>query len=176
MTSLHPLLRVEQQLVEALALHRGLAGREARSVALQLLQEVGIVDAKARLRAFPRQLSGGMRQRVVIAMALAGNPELLIADEPTTALDVTTQASVLERLNQLCETRRMALLFISHDLAAVSQLCDRLLVLHRGTIVEHGSVRQVIQTPRHPYTRRLLLSVPQLGSPERILQPPELPV
>lgn len=173
LSSLHPLLRVEQQLREVLELHRGLSGHRARAAALDLLSEVGIVDPEARLRAWPHQLSGGMRQRVVIAMALAGSPDLLIADEPTTALDVTTQAAVLDRLNQLCRTRRTALLFISHDLSVVSQLCDRVLVMHHGRIVEQGPVATVIERPQHPYTRRLLQSIPVLGDPERILRATE---
>ncbi len=169
MTSLHPLRRIETQIGESLRLHRGLGKRDARAVALSLLREVGIVDPEARLRAFPHQLSGGMRQRVVIAMALAGEPDLLIADEPTTALDVTTQAKVLFRLDELCRRRNAALLFISHDLAVVSQLCERVLVMYRGRLVEEGPTESVIEAPRHDYTRRLLDSVPKLGEPQHIL-------
>jgi ABC-type dipeptide/oligopeptide/nickel transport system ATPase component len=173
MTSLHPLRRIDHQLREALELHRGITGSRARAVALELLDEVGIVDPEARLEAWPHQLSGGMRQRVVIAMALAGNPELLIADEPTTALDVTTQANVLDRLHQLCRTRNAALLFITHDLSVVSQLCDRVLVMYRGSIVERGTTPEVLAAPQHDYAKRLLRAVPRLGHPEHILAKPE---
>ncbi len=169
MTSLHPFRRVEQQLGEALRLHRGLGVESRKPAALLLLREVGIQDPEARLRAYPHQLSGGMRQRVVIAMALAGEPDLLIADEPTTALDVTTQASVLTQLDALCRRRSAALLFISHDLAVVSQICDRVLVMRRGTIVEEGRTTQIIEAPQHAYTKRLLASVPKLGEPGIII-------
>ncbi len=170
MTSLHPLMRIERQLTEVLELHRGLRGEAARQTALELLRDVGISDPEARLSAWPHQLSGGMRQRVVIAMALGGEPDLLIADEPTTALDVTTQAGVLDRLRELCDRRGTALLFISHDLAVVSQLCDRVLVMNEGRLVESGSVRHIIEAPVHPYTQRLLAAVPELGNPAHILE------
>jgi peptide/nickel transport system permease protein len=171
MTSLHPLMRVGAQLTESLELHRGLTGAEARAEGVRLLTEVGIVDPEAGFDAWPHQLSGGMRQRAVIAMALAGESEVLIADEPTTALDVTTQAAVLECLESLCARRGLALLFITHDLALLSQLCDRVLVMYRGTIVERGSTRDVLERPQHPYTKQLISNVVELGAPERILGP-----
>lgn len=169
MTSLHPLRSVGCQLCEVLWLQRGLRGDAARRQTLKLMHQVGIPEPETRLRAFPHQLSGGMRQRVVIAMALASEPRLMIADEPTTALDVTTQQSVLETLRRSCDDRGMALLFISHDLAVVSQLCDRILVMTHGRIVEQGTIADVIGRPRQDYTRQLIASVPCLGQPERIL-------
>lgn len=173
MTSLHPLLRVGTQIGEALEIHQNLTGETARQRATALLEEVDIADASAVLRAFPHQLSGGMRQRVAIAMALSGDPELLIADEPTTALDVTTQANVLECLRRLTKHRGAALLFISHDLAVVRQLCDRVLVMRRGRIVERGTVTEITSSPKHDYTRHLVRSVPELGNPTHILGPEE---
>jgi peptide/nickel transport system permease protein len=175
MTSLHPLLRIGRQLGEALELHQNLSGGDARRRARELLEEVDIAGASAVLDAYPHQLSGGMRQRVSIAMALSGDPELLIADEPTTALDVTTQAGVLECLQRLTKQRNLALLFISHDLAVVSQLCDRVLVLQRGRVVERGQVASVVASPSHPYTRHLLRSVPELGNPAHILEGEDRP-
>lgn len=173
MTSLHPLLRVERQLVEVLQRHQGLAADAAHKRARDLLSDVGIADPEARLSSYPHELSGGMRQRVVIAMALAGNPQLLILDEPTTALDTTTQAAVIELLRSLCTERNAALLFISHDLAVVSQLCQRALVMHEGRVVEDGSVQDITERPAHDYTRRLVAAVPQLGRPEKILDAPD---
>lgn len=167
--SLHPLRRVGVQLTEALTLHQGLRGRTAKQAALQLLSEVGIADEARRFHAWPHELSGGMQQRVVIAMALAGQPRLLIADEPTTALDVTTQATVMSLMTLLCEQRQTALLFITHDLAVASEVCQRVLVMRHGRIVEQGSVREITRFPRHAYTRRLLDAVPVLGAPDRLL-------
>jgi peptide/nickel transport system permease protein len=168
-SSLHPLLSIGRQLTEGLELHQRLTREAARRRASELLEEVDLADTPGILRAFPNQLSGGMRQRVAIAMALSGDPELLVADEPTTALDVTTQANVLYCLNRLVERRGAALLFISHDLAVVSQLCDRILVMRRGDVVERGPVSNVLHSPAHEYTKRLLRSVPRLGDPAHIL-------
>lgn len=169
MSSLHPLRRIGKQLTEVLSLHQNMHGEEAKRAAVKLLEDVDIVDPVSRFDAWPHQLSGGMRQRVVIAMALAGEPELLIADEPTTALDVTTQANVLSLISSLCEKRGTALLFISHDLAVVSQVCDRVLVMHQGRVIEEGSVDDIIGHPEQEYTRKLIGAIPVLGNPERIL-------
>lgn len=171
MTSLHPLYRIGQQLEPLILLHRGVRGEAATEIAIELLSAVGLADPRRVLRAFPHELSGGMRQRVAIALALSGEPTLLLADEPTTALDVTTQAQVLARLRALCDERGAALLFISHDLAVVSQLCDRVLVMHRGQIVERAATERLLAEPVHDYTRRLLEAVPELGRPEKILYP-----
>jgi peptide/nickel transport system ATP-binding protein len=147
---------VGEQIGEAVELHKGVARAEARGVAADLLREVGIPDAKARMGAYPHQLSGGMRQRVMIAMALAGEPALLVADEPTTALDVTIQAQILALLKALREERGMALLLISHDLRVVAQLCKTVFVMYAGRMVETGPTSEVLSHPKHPYTRGLL--------------------
>ncbi len=168
--NLHPLFTIGRQLVEGLERHGRLTPAAARKRARELLEEVDIADAEGILQSFPNQLSGGMRQRVAIAMALSGDPELLVADEPTTALDVTTQATVLDCLNRLVKRRGAALLFISHDLAVVSQLCDRILVMRGGRVVEEGPVGDVLRAPENDYTERLLRSVPRLGDPAHILK------
>ena len=160
MTSLNPLHTVGRQVAEILTLHRGLSGRAARARALELLELVGIRDAAARLGAYPHQLSGGQRQRVMIATALANEPELLIADEPTTALDVTVQAQILRLLADLKGRTRMAMLFITHDLGIVRSIADRVCVMTAGRIVEHGPVAEVFARPQHEYTRRLLAAEP----------------
>jgi microcin C transport system ATP-binding protein len=164
MTSLNPLHTIERQVAEVLALHRGLRGTKARDRVVELLERVGIRDPGSRLDAFPHQLSGGQRQRVMIAMALANEPDLLIADEPTTALDVTIQAQVLELLKDLQQQLGMALLLITHDLGIVKRMVDRVYVMNQGEIVEHGLVEQVFESPAHEYTRHLLESEPS-GSP-----------
>ena len=160
MTSLNPVHRVGSQVVEALQLHRGLRGREAAAVAVELLAEVRLPDPEVRFGEYPHQLSGGMRQRVMIAMALSCEPRLLIADEPTTALDVTTQAQILGLLSDLRQRRGMAVLLISHDLGVVAEFCDRVAVMYAGQIVEEGSAQEVFHHPRHPYTQGLLASLP----------------
>ena len=160
MTSLNPLHTIEKQIGEILALHAGLTGAKARARIVELLEEVGIRDAAKRLDAYPHQLSGGQRQRVMIAMALANEPDLLIADEPTTALDVTVQAQILALLKEIQKRRGMAMLFITHDLRVAAQLCDTVIVMHRGEIVEHGPTASLYAQPQHDYTRRLLASVP----------------
>jgi len=156
MTSLNPLHSVERQIVESLTLHQGLTGAAARAKALELMDKVGIQDAESRLSAYPHQLSGGQRQRVMIAMALANGPKLLVADEPTTALDVTIQAQILDLLAGLKRAEGMSMLFITHDLSIVRRVADRVCVMQNGEIVEQGPTAQVFDNPQHPYTRRLL--------------------
>ncbi|MCP5425395.1 MAG: dipeptide ABC transporter ATP-binding protein [Gammaproteobacteria bacterium] len=161
MTSLNPCYTVGFQLMETLKVHQNLNRTERRQRALQLLEQVGIPDPASRLRAFPHQLSGGMSQRVVIAMAIACNPRLLIADEPTTALDVTIQAQIMDLLKDLQQRHGMALLLITHDLAVVAESCARVVVMYAGQIVETGLVRDVFSAPRHPYTAALLDALPE---------------
>jgi ABC-type dipeptide/oligopeptide/nickel transport system ATPase component len=161
MTALNPVMRVGDQVSEAVAAH-GHPKREAEQRAVQALGDVGIPEPERRARDYPHQLSGGQRQRVMIAMAIVNRPQLLIADEPTTALDVTVQAQILELLAELRHKFGLAMLFISHDLAVVSQVADRVAVMYAGSIVEQGSVAEIFRSPEHPYTRGLLHSVPTL--------------
>ncbi|MFN3643335.1 MAG: ABC transporter ATP-binding protein [Gemmobacter sp.] len=167
MTSLNPLHTIEKQLGEALALHQGLSGAAARVRILDLLAKVGIRDAESRLGAYPHQLSGGQRQRVMIAMALANGPDLLIADEPTTALDVTIQAQILDLLMDLKRREGLSLLFITHDLGIVRRFADRVCVMRHGEIVEQGPAAEVFASPRHDYTRTLLAAEPK-GRPDPV--------
>ncbi len=160
MTSLNPLHTLEKQLSESLALHQGLTGAKARARIVQLLDRVGIRDAESRLADYPHQLSGGQRQRVMIAMALANGPDLLIADEPTTALDVTIQAQILDLLAELKADEGLSMLFISHDLGIVRRIADRVCVMKDGEIVEQGPVDRIFADPQHPYTRKLLAAAP----------------
>jgi peptide/nickel transport system ATP-binding protein/oligopeptide transport system ATP-binding protein len=162
MTSLNPVYTVGEQIAEALRLHRNLNKKDAWSEAIEALKEVTIPDPSRRVNDYPHQLSGGMRQRVMIAMALACNPELLIADEPTTALDVTIQAQILELLDELRQTRKLAVLLITHDLGVVAEVADRVCVMYTGRIVEESGVDEIFQKPKHPYTEGLLKSVPKL--------------
>jgi len=164
LTSLNPYLRVEEQLGEVLELHLNLRGAAARARMLEMLSQVGI-PGEERLRAYPHQLSGGMRQRICIAMALLCNPELLIADEPTTMLDVTIQAQILELLRSLQKLRRMSILFITHDLGVVSEICDRVIVMYAGRIVEQARTADLLHAPLHPYTEALLRSTPRVDVP-----------
>ena len=164
LSSLNPYLRVEEQLSEVLDLHLHLRGPAARARMLEILAQVGIVGEE-RLRAYPHQLSGGMRQRISIAMALLCNPELLIADEPTTMLDVTIQAQILELLRSLQRERQMSILFITHDLGVVSEICDRVIVMYAGRIVEQARTAEVLHAPLHPYTEALLRSTPRVDVP-----------
>ena len=167
MTSLNPLHTIRTQLGESLALHQGLTGDAARARIIGLLQKVGIREAESRLDAYPHQLSGGQRQRVMIAMALANGPDLLIADEPTTALDVTIQAQILELLADLKRTEGLSLLFITHDLGVVRRIADRVCVMQGGAIVEQGPTAQIFGAPRHPYTQKLLAAQPA-GRPDPV--------
>ncbi len=171
MTSLNPVFTVADQISESLRAHRRMSGADARARALELLQEVGIPDPEARLDQYPHQLSGGMRQRVMIAIALASEPELLIADEPTTALDVTVQAQILEVLDRLRQKRGMAVLLITHDLGIVAGRADRVAVMYAGRIVEEAPTAELFARPSHPYTRGLLASVPRLTGPVARLTP-----
>jgi peptide/nickel transport system ATP-binding protein len=160
MTSLNPVMRVGDQVGEPLVLHRGLSRREARAQAVELFKKVGIADPERRVLAYPHELSGGMRQRVMIAMAIACGPRLLIADEPTTALDVTIQAQILELLSELRRTTGAALLLITHDLGVVAETCDEVAVMYAGQVVERAPARAAFGSPRHPYTLGLLRSIP----------------
>lgn len=164
MTSLNPLHTIERQIGEILSLHQGLEGAPARARVLELLHQVGIREPEKRLSAYPHELSGGQRQRVMIAMALANRPKLLIADEPTTALDVTVQAQILELLGRLKSEHGMSMLFITHDLGIVRKFADRVCVMTKGKIVEAGSVEDIFERPQHPYTKKLLASEPR-GEP-----------
>jgi peptide/nickel transport system ATP-binding protein len=164
MTSLNPVFTVGEQIAEALRLHRKLSGREARQATIEAMREVAIPDPARRFKDYPHQLSGGMRQRVMIAMALACNPKLLIADEPTTALDVTIQAQILELLDELRKQRELAVLLITHDLGVVAEVADRVAVMYTGRIVEQSPVDELFARPKHPYTEGLLRSVPKLTS------------
>ena len=162
MTSLNPVFTVGEQIAEALRLHRGLSRKDARKGAVEAMREVSIPDPELRVDDYPHQLSGGMRQRVMIAMALACDPKLLIADEPTTALDVTIQAQILELLDNLRKTRDLAVLLITHDLGVVAEVADRVAVMYTGKIVEQSPVDELFARPKHPYTEGLLRSVPKL--------------
>jgi peptide/nickel transport system ATP-binding protein len=171
MTSLNPVFTVGDQIMEGILAHFKLRRAEARSRALRLLQEVGIPDPEARLNAYPHQLSGGMRQRVMIAIALAAEPEILVADEPTTALDVTVQAQILEVLDQLRTSRGMAVLLITHDLGIVAGRADRVAVMYAGQIIEEAPTAGLFANPSHPYTQGLFASVPRISGPLRRLTP-----
>ncbi len=162
-SSLNPVFSVGDQIAETLRLHRGMDRRAARAEAVRLLGEVGIPEPARRVDEYPHQLSGGMRQRVMIAMAISCSPKLLIADEPTTALDVTIQAQILELLAELRRTLGMAVLLITHDLGVVAEVCDRVVVMYAGQVVETGTVEDIFVRPAHPYTRGLLGSLPSVG-------------
>ena len=162
MTSLNPYMRVEAQLTEVLTRHRGMSGRQAAAAAVEMLDRVRIPDARRRIRFYPHEFSGGMRQRVMISMALLCQPALLFADEPTTALDVTVQAEILALLAELSRTMAATVVIVTHDLGVVAELCDRVIVLYGGRIMEQGTVEQIFYAPRHPYTKGLLASTPRL--------------
>jgi ABC-type dipeptide/oligopeptide/nickel transport system ATPase component len=170
-TSLNPLVRAGEQIARVVRLHRRVGREEAREAAIELMHSVGIEDPGRRARAYPHQLSGGMAQRVMIAMALAAQPELLIADEPTTALDVTIQAQIFDLLLDLRDSHDMSVLLITHDLAVVAETSDRVLVLYQGRLVESGTTRAIFEEPAHPYTQRLTRSI--LRADRRVEVPPE---
>ena len=179
MTSLNPYLRISEQLIEPLLIHENISKAAALARGLAMLEAVGINDAARRIHAYPHEFSGGMRQRVMIAMALITRPEILIADEPTTALDVTVQAQILELIRKLQQELGMAVIFVTHDLGVVSGLCDRVQVMYAGRIVETADTRTLFHTPRHPYTRALQRSIPSLQPKGRELYtipglPPDL--
>ena len=169
LSTLHPLYRIVDQLIEAIRVHEPVSHAEAQKRAVKLLEDVRIPNAAGRVGAFPHELSGGMRQRVGIAMALANDPDIIIADEPTTALDVTVQAQILALLDELRQRRGLAILFITHDFGVVGQLCDRVAVMYGGRIVETGPTQEVLEAPAHPYTKRLIACVPELGGGRRVL-------
>tara|TARA_Y100001970_G_C14217935_1_gene850803 strand:+ start:23 stop:1006 length:984 start_codon:yes stop_codon:yes gene_type:complete len=162
MTSLNPVLTIGKQLTETMELHLGLNSEEATNRAIELLEMVGIPDAASRLPQYPHQFSGGMRQRVMIAMAMSCNPRLIIADEPTTALDVTIQAQILDLMQDLCRQNGVALIVITHNLGVVARYADRVNVMYAGNVVERGSAQEIYHNPHHPYTKGLLNSVPRL--------------
>ena len=171
MTSLDPLFAVGEQVAEAIRFHQGLSNAAAKAHVVQLFEQVGIPRAAERVNSYPHQLSGGMRQRVMIAMAIACGPRLLIADEPTTALDVTIQAQILDLLRRLNHERRMAILLVTHDLGVVAQTCERVMVMYAGRIVERAPVRPLFAAPLHPYTRGLLASIPDIADRRERLSP-----
>lgn len=171
MSALNPILNIETQLTEAILMHHDVTKTEAKKRAIDLLNKVRIPEAKNQMKRYPHQLSGGMRQRVMIAMALASNPSLLIADEPTTALDVTIQAQILNLLKVLQSETGMSVLFITHDMGVVAEIADRVLVMYKGDIVERGHCRDIFHSPQHSYTKKLISSVPRLGSMEGELKP-----
>ena len=172
MTSLNPLFTVESQLTEPLRIHQNMNKAQARAKALELLKQVEIPNPEARLKQYPHELSGGMRQRVMIAIAIACGPKMVIADEPTTALDVTIQAQILELLEHLKQETQTSIIMITHDLGVIASMCSRILVMYGGVIVEEGTAREIFYDPRHPYTWGLLNSIPKLtGNPNEKLIP-----
>ena len=180
MTSLNPVLSIERQLTEALELHLGMGKNDARQEAVRRLDQVGIPDPEGRIKQYPHQFSGGMRQRVMIAMALSCNPKLIIADEPTTALDVTIQAQILELMKDLSKQYGVSLIIITHNLGVVARYADRVNIMYAGKIIERGTAAEIYANPKHPYTLGLLNSVPRLDLPRREKldpiegQPPDL--
>ena len=168
MTSLNPLFTIGQQMVKLIRRHRKLSKKEAEELAIHWLDQVGIPDSRERLNSYPHEFSGGMRQRVIIAMALCLEPDLVIADEPTTALDVTIQAQVLNLLNELKEKENRSVILITHDLGVVANTCNRVIVMYGGRILESGSTEEIFTNPKHPYTRGLLSSLPRKDQKERL--------
>jgi peptide/nickel transport system ATP-binding protein len=167
MTALNPVHRVGRQITESLKLHRGLSDADALAAAVAMLDKVGIPSPEVRVTEYPHQLSGGMRQRVMIAMALVCDPALVIADEPTTALDVTIQAQILELLQKMQNEAGTSIIMITHDLGVIAETCDDVVVMYAGRVAEQGSVEDVFSNPRHPYTQGLLASIPRLSTPRK---------
>ena len=172
MTALNPVLRIGEQICEPLIYHQGLSRNQAREKALKLMQQVGIPDPEKRFFDFPHSLSGGMRQRIVIAMALSCSPKIILADEPTTALDVTIQAQILNLLQKMQKTNNMAIILITHDLGLVARTCQRVNVMYAGKIVEQSPVREIFNSPLHPYTQGLLDSLPRIDKDKKLLPIP----
>lgn len=173
LTSLNPLYRIGEQLTETILTHLDMSPAEARKRAISLLDEVGIPAPETRIDAYPHQFSGGMRQRVVIALALAGEPDLVIADEPTTALDVSVQAQIIQLLKRLCRERGMAIMLITHDMGVIAETADRVAVLYAGRIAEVGATRELVHNPQHPYTSGLMSSIPSMDEDsDRLVQIP----
>ncbi len=174
LTSLNPLYRIGDQIIETIRTHANVSAGTARQQAIELLQEVGIQGARARIDAYPHEFSGGMRQRVVLALALCADPDLLIADEPTTALDVSIQAQIIALIKRLCRQRGTAVMLITHDMGVIAETADRVAVMYAGRIAEIGPVRDVVRHPHHPYTRGLMGAIPsaEVASPARLTQIP----
>jgi len=170
MASLNPVLTIGRQLMEVLQFHLNYSRKEAKNRAIELLEMVGISSPETRLKHYPNQLSGGMRQRVVIAIALASDPEIIIADEPTTALDVTIQAQIIGLMKNLIKDRQTSLIFITHDLALVSEIADRIMVMYAGDVIEHGRKSKIISNPVHPYTKGLIKSIPVMDRDQKRLE------
>lgn len=173
MSSLNPSMRIDRQMIEGIRLHTKMTKAEARQHAASMLQKVGIPDPERVLKNYPHQLSGGMSQRVMIAMAMSCNPKLLIADEPTTALDVTIQAQILDLMRKIQKEEKSSILLITHDLGVVAEMCSRVIVMYAGKIVEEAPVEELFANPQHPYTQGLIASVPKLGSGVKVL--PSIP-
>ena len=173
MSSLNPAMRIDKQMIEGIRLHTDLSKEEARKRAAEILAQVGIPDPERVLKNYPHQLSGGMSQRVMIAMAMSCQPKLLIADEPTTALDVTIQAQILDLMKKIQEEKGMSILMITHDLGVVAEMCTRAIVMYAGEIVEEAPIDELFNAPQHPYTKGLIASVPKLGSGVKVL--PSIP-
>ncbi|HDI10865.1 MAG TPA: ABC transporter ATP-binding protein [Candidatus Acetothermia bacterium] len=171
MTSLNPVFTIGYQIMEAIMLHQKVSKKEARQKAIEMLRQVGIPEPEQRVDEYPHQLSGGMRQRAMIAMALSCNPSLLIADEPTTALDVTIQAQVLDLMRDLQKSFHAAIMLITHDLGVVAEMCEEVVVMYLGKVVEHAKVRPIFHEPKHPYTQGLLKSIPSLATKKKRLEP-----
>ncbi|CAB1083891.1 ABC transporter, ATP-binding protein (cluster 5, nickel/peptides/opines) [Olavius algarvensis Delta 1 endosymbiont] len=176
MTSLNPVLTIGYQISEAIIRHQNKSKKEARRLALEMLRFVRVPEAEQRMKQYPHNLSGGMRQRAMIAMALCCRPALMIADEPTTALDVTIQAQMLDLMKLLQKEIGMSVLFITHDMGVVAEIADRICVMFRGEIVEQGDVYEIFERPKHPYTKALLAAVPRLGSMSDKDQPEKFPI
>ena len=175
LSALNPIMKIGQQITEVLHLHNKMTKEEARERALELMRAVGIPDVERRIEQYPFQFSGGMRQRIVIAIALAGDPEILICDEPTTALDVTVQAKILELINQIKKERNLSVIFITHDLGVVANMADRVNVMYAGKVVETGTAEEIFFEPAHPYTWALLNSMPDLHTKDRLEAIPGTP-